>query len=201
MRRNYARCDGTRLEHGVAALFATAHPAPPPSTGRSFAYETRGGGGGEKVVMVRCETADDKMGWLKALTAPIKPKGHKKAVGVLERHKPQLTAAKEGGDTGGGWRDVAEGVKLEAASEHAAAQASLERALALAEYKPASTQPQPAALCALFELGKLAAATGDYGTAAARFDAALAIAPAECIQQVKLQRPAPSLTSRLIPHA
>ena len=86
--------------------------------------------------MVRCETADDKMGWLNALTAPIKPKGHKKPVGVIERHKPQLTAAKEGGDTGGGWLDVAEGVKLAAAAEHPAAQASHERAHALPEDKP-----------------------------------------------------------------
>ena len=71
------RRDASRTQCSRAHRHCSPHSSSP-CTGRSFAYETRGGGGGEKVVMVRCETADDKMGWLKALTAPIKPKGHKK---------------------------------------------------------------------------------------------------------------------------
>ena len=65
---------------------------------------------------------------------------------------------------------MAEGAKLAAAGDGAAALESLERALTLSGYVPASTQPQPASLCALFELGKLLASTGEYAAAAARFE-------------------------------
>lgn len=111
------------------------------------------------------------------------PKRAPASVGVMERHEPQLKS----GGADGGWLDVAEGSKLAAAGDGAAALASLERALTLSGYVPASTQPQPASLCALFELGKLLASTGEYAAAAARFEGALAIAPKECAQQVRLQ--------------
>ena len=156
-----------------------------------------------KTVIVFAETAEEKIGWLRALLPCRRDgSGGTNHTTIAARYDSELQAAREG-DEEGGWAEVVEGSSWPDLPdiERGGAQASLERALALAGYVPASTQPQPAALCALFELGKLAAATGDYGSAAARFDAALAIAPAECIQQVKLQRPAPSLTSRLIPHA
>ena len=61
---------------------------------------------------------------------------------------------------------------------------------ALASQIPAeatgSSLPQPAALCALHELGEIAMSAGDLAAAAARFAAALEISPPECTEVLKL---------------
>jgi tetratricopeptide (TPR) repeat protein len=122
---------------------------------------------------------------------PEKPASPPKRGSIVDR-RGSVRGSAVGGSTAARDPDealasVAEGAKLNASGEAAAAQAAYERALGLAGYAPTSTQPQPAALCALFELGSIAAAAGDVAAAAARFEGALAIAPKECAQQVKLQ--------------